>query len=136
MSILLDTNVCIAVIGGRPSIVRERFARADAHGLSRMVSSVTLFELWYGIERSTRIAQNTQQLALFLPSVEIIQFDDEDARVAGGIEAELGTRGTPIGPYDVLIAAQAVRRDLTLISANVREFSRIQGLRWEDWSKA
>jgi tRNA(fMet)-specific endonuclease VapC len=136
LTILLDTNACIATISGRPPRVRERFWRTEAKGESRLVSSITLFELWYGVARSARVADNTKQLALFLTSVEIINFDEEDARTAGSIEAELRGRGTPIGPYDLLIAAQAVRRNLLLITANVREFARVSTLRWEDWTTA
>jgi tRNA(fMet)-specific endonuclease VapC len=134
LSILLDTNACIAVIGGRPPAVRQRFRRAEAEGESLVVSSITLYELWYGVARSARVADNAQRLAVFMTSIEIIQFDEDDARVAGGIEAELRARGMPIGPYDVLIAAQGVRRDLTVVTANVREFSRVTALRWEDWT--
>ena len=134
MSFLLDTNACIAVIGGHPPAVRERFRRAEADRESLVVSSITLYELWYGIARSARVADNARRLAIFLPSVEIIQFDQDDARVAGDIEAELRARGMPIGPYDVLIAAQGVRRDLIIVTANVREFSRVTALRWEDWT--
>ena len=79
--------------------------------------------------------RNAERLAIFQDSVRILPFDEEDARAAGGIEAELRARGTPIGAYDILMAGQAVRRGLTLVTANVREFSRVQGLRWEDWSK-
>lgn len=79
--------------------------------------------------------RNAERLAIFQDSVQILPFDEEDARVAGGIEAELRSRGAPIGAYDILMAGQAVRRGLTLITANVREFSRIKGLQWKDWSK-
>ena len=101
-----------------------------------LISSVTLFELWYGIGHSARAEDNTEQLSRFLESpIETMSFDAEDARVAGMIRAELRRLGTPIGPYDCLIAGQAIRHDLLLVTANVREFSRVAGLRWEDWTK-
>jgi tRNA(fMet)-specific endonuclease VapC len=135
LTFLLDTNACIAALNGRPAIVRDRIVLARSAGDEIMVSSIAMFELWHGVGRSARGARNTERLTTFRDSVEILSFDDEDARVAGGIEADLRARGTPIGAYDVLMAGQAVRRGLTLVTANVREFSRVQGLQWEDWSQ-
>jgi tRNA(fMet)-specific endonuclease VapC len=135
LSILLDTNACIGAISGREIAVRNRVERAAAAGERYNVSSIVVFELWYGIGRSAHAADNATQLGLFLDSVSTLPFDDEDARVAGIIRAELRKVGRPIGPYDVLIAGQAIRHNLTLITANVREFSRVPGLRWEDWSR-
>lgn len=77
---------------------------------------------------------NAEALEAFLGSVAILSFDDEDARFAGNIRAELERAGKPIGPYDYLIAAQALRHDFTLVSANEKEFSRVPGLRWENWA--
>jgi tRNA(fMet)-specific endonuclease VapC len=135
LTYLLDTNACIATLNGRPAIVRDRIVLARNAGGEITVSSIALFELWHGVGRSVRAAHSTERLTIFRDSVEILPFDDEDARVAGGIEADLRARGTPIGAYDVLMAGQAVRRGLTLVTANVREFSRVQGLQWEDWSQ-
>jgi len=135
LSFLLDTNACIAALNGRPPVVRDRIVSVRNAGGEIIVSSVALFELWHGVGRSMQVERNAQRLAIFRDSVRILPFDEEDARVAGGIEAELRARGTPIGAYDVLMAGQAVRRGLTLVTANVREFSRVQGLQWEDWSK-
>jgi tRNA(fMet)-specific endonuclease VapC len=135
LSFLLDTNACIATLNGRPPVVRDRIVRVRNAGGEIIVSSIALFELWHGVGRSMQAERNAERLAIFRNSVRILPFDEEDARVAGGIEAELRARGTPIGAYDILMAGQAVRRGLTLITANVREFSRVQGLQWEDWSK-
>ena len=135
MSFLLDTNACIAALNGRPAIVRDRIARVRDAGAVISVSSIALFELWHGVGRSRHLARNAERLTVFEDSVQVLAFDEEDARTAGGIEAELRERGIPIGAYDVLMAGQAVRRGLTLVTANVREFSRVQSLRWEDWSK-
>ena len=135
MSFLLDTNACIAALNGRPPVVRDRIVGARNAGGEIVVSTIALFELWHGVGRSLHAERNAERLATFRDSVRILPFDEEDAHVAGGIEAELRARGTPVGPYDVLMAGQARRRGLTLVTANVREFSRVKGLQWEDWSK-
>lgn len=134
MSYLLDTNACIALINDRPIAVRERF-RAVLEQRDRVaLSSVVLFELWYGVAKSQLQGKNSERLAVFMSPFEVLTFDDEDARLAGTIRATLERSGTPIGAYDVLIAGQALRHELVLVTANVSEFSRIDHLRWEDWS--
>jgi tRNA(fMet)-specific endonuclease VapC len=131
---LLDTNACIAVINGRPAAVRERLREVMERGETAGVSTVALFELWYGVTKSARVEANTERLAIFLTPLETLPFDDEDARVAGAIRADLERAGTPVGAYDVLMAGQAVRRGLVLVTANVSEFGRVPGLRWENWA--
>jgi tRNA(fMet)-specific endonuclease VapC len=131
---LLDTNACIAVINGRPAAVRERLREVMERGETAGVSTVALFELWYGVTKSARVDANTERLAIFLTPLETLPFDDEDARVAGAIRADLERAGTPVGAYDVLMAGQAVRRGLVLVTANVSEFGRVPGLRWENWA--
>ena len=113
----------------------ERLSRALAEQMSIHVPSVALFELWYGVAKSQQVSRNAELLKTFLLPFQIADFDDEDAKIAGEIRAELERSGTPIGPYDNLIAAQAIRRDFLLITANIREFSRVRGLRWENWAK-
>ena len=96
-----------------------------------------MFELWYGVFKSSRPDFNAKRLEAFQAgSVSLLAFDDEDAKVAGSIRATLESRGKPIGVYDLLLAAQALRSDLTLITANISEFSRVKGLTWQDWAKA
>ena len=96
-----------------------------------------LFELWYGIARSQRRRQNANLLRTFLSGpLTIVPFDEDDAATAGELRAALAAAGTPIGPYDLLIAAQALRTGATLVTANVSEFARVQGLIWEDWTAA
>ena len=97
------------------------------------VSSITVFELWYGVGRSDRATENTDQLAAFLKRVRTIPFENEDAETAGLLRARLRKLGKLIGPYDLLLAGQALRRDLILVTANVSEFSRVEGLRCENW---
>jgi tRNA(fMet)-specific endonuclease VapC len=135
MSYLLDTNACIALINAKPLPVRRRFEEASEASAVIATSSVVMFELWYGVGKSARPEANADRLAVFLAGpVEVIDFDDEDARVAGHVRATLEAAGTPIGAYDVLIAGQALRRGSTLVTANVGEFTRVHGLAWEDWA--
>lgn len=136
MSFLLDTNACIALINGRPASVRVRFNSALASGNQILVSSIVAFELWYGIAKSPRKQLNQQLLeAFFAGPIQLMPFDDQDARTAGSIRATLELAGKPIGAYDVLIAGQALRHKLTLVTANVSEFSRVKSLNWQDWAK-
>jgi len=136
VSYLLDTNACIALINGEPARVRRHLDEALSREATVLVSSVVLFELWYGVEKSARQESNRQRLEVFLAGpVSTLPFDDADAATAGRIRAQLERVGRPIGAYDLLIAAQAVRQDLVLVTANSSEFSRVPSLRWEDWSK-
>ncbi len=133
---LLDTNVCIAVLNGKSPLVETRVLQALKTGNELMVSSVTTFELWYGVEKSERKSANAQRLLSFWADyVTVLAFDGEDARIAGKIRTELESIGRPIGQYDLLIAGQALRHKMTLVTANAREFGRIKSLSWEDWSK-
>jgi tRNA(fMet)-specific endonuclease VapC len=133
---LLDTNACIAVINGKPQPVRARLQKEFRGEAKVFVSSVVAFELWYGVAKSARYAANTQLLTTFLAGpVGLLAFDDEDAKVAGAVRAGLEADGIPIGAYDLLIAGQALRHNMTLVTANSREFGRIKSLEWEDWGK-
>lgn len=137
MSYLLDTNACIALINGKPAAVRNRFQKAIHAGEQVNVSTVAVFELWYGVEKSEQKEENTNRLQTFLGGpITFVAFEEEDAKVAGVIRAALGKIGRPIGAYDLLIAGQAVRQKMTLVSANSKEFSRVKGLIWEDWAKS
>jgi tRNA(fMet)-specific endonuclease VapC len=136
VSYLLDTNACIALINGAPALVRSRFQKAADRGTKIHVASVVTFELWSGVAKSARPALNAQRLETFLSGpVTVLPFEHEDSRVAGSIRASLEVGGKPLGAYDVLIAGQAVARQLTLVTANVSEFSRVKGLSWQDWAK-
>ncbi len=135
MSYLLDTNAVIGLLTNRPPTVRERLRRISPTPVPLGISSIVLFELWYGVARSRHRAENTERLRGFMSGhVAIVGFGEEDAVIAGDLRAELGRAGTPIGPYDLLIAAQAVRSGSTLVTANVTEFRRVPGLAWEDWT--
>ena len=135
MIYLLDTNAVIALLTDRPPAVRKRLRRAAAGKVSIAISTVVLFELWYGVARSQRRRENAERLRVFLAgNIDILPFEEEDAAVAGDLRAALEAEGTPIGPYDLLIAAQSLRTGATLVTANVAEFRRVKGLSWQDWA--
>jgi tRNA(fMet)-specific endonuclease VapC len=133
--ICLDTNVVIAAINGRKPGLRRRLEVAIVGGAHIGIPTIVLFEMRYGIAKSARPQENAAILAAFLAlDVRPWSFEPEDAEEAGDIRAELERAGTPIGPYDVLIAAQARRRHALLVTANMGEFTRVPGLRIEDWA--
>ncbi len=133
--ICLDTNVVIAAINRRSPSVRERLETALSERVAVGISAVVLYELWYGIEKSARRQANAATLETFLAlDITPWPFDAEDAEEAGQIRAALERAGTPIGPYDVMIAAQARRRSAVLVTANMGGFRRVPGLRVEDWA--
>jgi tRNA(fMet)-specific endonuclease VapC len=132
---LLDTNACIALINGSELTVRRRFQRAVRRDSVMLLSSIVAFELWYGVAKSQRKESNTQRLdAFFAGPLEWTLFDEDDARAAGAVRAELEGIGKPFGAYDVLLAGQARRRGATLVTSNTREFARVPRLKWEDWT--
>jgi tRNA(fMet)-specific endonuclease VapC len=136
MNYLLDTNACIAILNRKPLSVRARLQKELAGGATVLVSTVVTFELWYGVAKSTRKEANTRLLVTFFAGpFRLLGFEDEDARLAGQVRATLESAGNPIGAYDVLIAGQALRHKLTLVTANVKEFRHVEGLQWEDWGK-
>jgi tRNA(fMet)-specific endonuclease VapC len=133
--ICLDTNAVIAAINLRDPRVRNRVQQALVDGVTVGIPAIVLYEMWYGIKKSARPRANAAMLATFL-SLDVVpwRFEPEDAEEAGDIRAVLERAGMPIGPYDVLIAAQARRRGAVLITANEREFIRVPGLKTEDWA--
>ena len=135
MNYLLDTNAVVALLRNKPIQVRERFRQAETAGDYLALSSVVLFELWYGVAKSSQVPENTERLKILLSGdLDLLDFDDEDARTAGQMRAALERAGTPIGAYDLLIAGQALRRGLTVVTANTGEFGRVVGLSWQDWT--
>jgi len=129
---LLDTNTVIALLRAGPNVVKQRVQLHSPKDV--FVSTVVMFELYYGAYRSQRIERNLELLDnILLPKVE---FDVSDAIAAGEIRATLAQIGTPIGPYDVLIAGQAYSRGICLVTGNQREFQRVPGLKLEDWTSS
>jgi len=132
---LLDTNVCIALINGTSPQVRARSAQAVRRGEALVTSSIVAHELWYGVAKSARVAQNANRLTAFLDrAVAVLDYSVNDAQAAGEIRAALEGEGQRIGEYDTLIAGQAFARNLILVTANTREFDRVKRLIVEDWT--
>ncbi len=135
MNYLLDTNICIALINVSSSKVRSRFMQAAQHNATISTSSIVAHELWYGVAKSTMVAQNARALAVFLGSdIPVLDYTEQDAQAAGEIRAQLERKGKRIGEYDTLIAGQAFARSLIFVTANTREFQRVKGLAVEDWT--
>lgn len=132
MSWLLDTNICSFILKNQPALAAHRLMQHRHDEI--FVSSVTVFEMRFGCELSNARERRLQEMSNFLRPFKIVPFDEADATQAGLIRAELQKAGTPIGPYDRLIAAQALQRNLTLVTNNTREFKRVKGLKLADWS--
>jgi tRNA(fMet)-specific endonuclease VapC len=126
---LLDANALIAMLRDRGSAPAQRLREQNPADVA--ISAIVAHELFYGAFKSNRAIQNVALVdALQFP---VTEFDKEDARQAGQIRAFLSARGIGIGPYDVLIAGQAVARDMILVTHNTQEFGRVPGLLIEDW---
>lgn len=129
---LLDTNMVIYTIKNRPHQVREAFKR---HEGQMAISAVTWGELVFGAERSSNPAKNQSDIEGLAARLEILDFDDLAAAHFGQVRAELYAIGQPIGPYDMMIAGHARSLGLIVVTNNLREFERVQGLRLENWAK-
>lgn len=130
MRYLLDTSAVVDLLRQRGDLILKRIQSHEPSDIG--LSSIALYELYYGAFKSSRPEQSIALVDAL--RFEVLDFDGEDSRHAGEIRAMLANSGTPIGPYDVLIAGQARARELTLVSSNIREFQRIDGLSVEDWS--
>ena len=131
MRVLFDTDICIYLIRQRPSEVLRRFEEYEVGEIG--ISSITVAELYFGACKSRRVAQNTRALEQFLLPLEVVEFDLEAAFAYGDIRTTLEKQGTPIGPLDTLIAAQAVSLGVTLVTNNTREFARVPNLTLDNW---
>ena len=131
---LLDTNTCIFLKNKKPEHVLDRLRSAIEDGV--FLSSVSVAEMQFGVYSSRNIEKNRIALTEFCAPFDILDFDDCDAEEFGKIRSDLKRRGKIIGPYDMLIAAQALTRDLILVTNNTDAFSGVSGLRLEDWKKA
>jgi tRNA(fMet)-specific endonuclease VapC len=128
---MLDTNICIFTVKNRPQHVRDAFNR---HHGQLCMSSISLMELIYGAEKSAAPERNLSVVEGFAARLEVLAYDEMAAAHTGQLRAELARGGTPIGPYDQLIAGHARSRGLILVTNNRREFDRVPGLRVEDWA--
>lgn len=131
MQYLLDTNVCVVYLNGRSETLRDRLLSVPTEEM--VVCSVVKAELFYGAMRSNHPAKTLKRQQQFLSNFVSLPFEDEAAMAFGRIRAKLASAGTPIGAYDLQIAAIAIVNNLTLITHNTREFQRVEGLRYEDW---
>lgn len=129
---LLDTNACIAIMNDRPPSVRSRLT---GHAVADVaMSAITLYELQYGVARSGKVDQNRKTLDAFLKYIQVLEWTEDCANVAGKLRADLEKTGSLIGPYDLLIAAHALAADAILVTRNTREFSQVKDLRLVDWA--
>lgn len=133
MRYLLDTSTCIAHLRGRSPGLSEQLA---GNGAESVLCSIVMSELLFGVERSASPATERTKCEVFTSSFDSLPFDDDAASQAAEIRARLASAGTPIGPYDLLIAAIAVSRGLTVVTCNAAEFARVSGLRVENWDRA
>ena len=127
---MLDTDLCVRVLRDRPSHIRLRF-NEEVDGLA--ISTITLHELLYGAARSAQSERSRQEVTDLAARLHVLDFDEQAAAHAGDIRADLAGRGCQIGPFDLLIAGHARSRGLVVVTGNLREFSRVDGLRAEDW---
>ena len=127
---MLDTNLCIRVLRDRPPGLRDRF---NAEAAALCISSVTLAELLYGAEKSQRPVETRHRVEDCAARLAVLPFDDAAAAHYGDIRADLERRGQVIGPYDLMIAGHARSKGLMVVTGNLGEFTRVAGLRAEDW---
>ncbi|MHC2145901.1 type II toxin-antitoxin system tRNA(fMet)-specific endonuclease VapC [Pseudomonas sp. 210_17 TE3656] len=130
LKFMLDTNICIFTLKNKPEEVREAFNR---HHGQLCISTITLMELIYGAEKSAVPERNLSVIEGFAARLEVLNYDSHAAAHSGQLRAELARAGTPVGPYDQMIAGHARSLGLVLVSNNLREFQRVPGLRVEDW---
>ena len=130
MQYLLDTDTCIQVLRGQANAVQRLTALTPG---DCGISTISAYELYTGAEKCSNPASEKPKVERLLATVISIPFTDDAAKQAAILRAELERLGTPIGPYDTLIAAQATQLNLTLVTSNTAEFSRVSGLKLEDW---
>ena len=133
MRYLLDTNICIYVIKHKPEKVFQKLQ--TIHPEDVCISSVTYAELVHGVEKSAAVEKNRLALSILLANMEILDFDVDAADCYGKIRAGLEKNGTPIGPLDMMIAGHAQSLGYTIVTNNVKEFSRVPALKIENWAE-
>jgi tRNA(fMet)-specific endonuclease VapC len=133
MNYLLDTNICIYIINQKPAAVLKRVQSRQPDQIA--ISTITLAELEYGVARSRYPDRNRMALLEFLLPFTILDFDQKASAEYGRIRAVLEARGRPVGPMDLLLAAQAKSHNLILVTNNEKEFARVDALRIENWAR-
>jgi len=134
MNYLLDTDICIYIINKKPAAVLKRVQSRQPGQIA--ISAITVAELEYGVARSRDPGRNRIALLEFLFPFTILDFDQKAAMEYGRIRSSLEARGRPVGPMDLLLAAQAKAHRLILVTNNEKEFARIDGLRIENWARS
>lgn len=132
MKYLIDTNICIYIMNKHPSDIINKFKQFEPGEIS--ISSITVSELQYGVEKSAQQKMNRIRLAEFLAPFRILPYDEVAAKAYGTIRFQLEKQGQPIGPLDLLIAAHALSQKLILVTNNDKEFRRIKNLKVENWT--
>ncbi len=133
MMFLIDTNICIYIMNDHPPEVIQKFRQIGVGNIC--ISSITVSELQYGACKSKQIKRNMKRLDEFLSPFEILAYDENASNYYGKIRSHLEKQGTVIGPLDMLIAAHALSKDLTLITNNEKEFNRVKSLKVTNWVK-
>lgn len=133
MNYLLDTNICIYIINKKPAAVLKRVQAKQPGQVA--ISTITVAELEYGVARSRYPQRNRLALLEFLVPFAILDFDEQAAMEYGLIRSSLESKGRPVGPMDLLLAAQAKSHNLILVTNNEKEFARVDGLRIENWAR-
>ena len=133
MRYMLDTNICIYVIKHKPEKVFQKLQEVEPEDVC--VSSVTYAELVHGVEKSAAVEKNRLALSMLLANIEILNFGVDAADCYGKIQADLEKKGTPIGPLDMMIAGHAMSMGYTVVTNNVKEFSRVMDLKIENWAE-
>ncbi|MBQ9866877.1 MAG: type II toxin-antitoxin system VapC family toxin [Lachnospiraceae bacterium] len=133
MRYMLDTNICIYSIKHKPEKVFQKLQEVEPEDVC--VSSVTYAELVHGVEKSAAVEKNRLALSMLLANIEILDFDVDAADCYGKIRADLEKKGTPIGPLDMMIAGHAQSLGYTVVTNNVKEFSRVSNLKIENWAE-
>ncbi|MBO7425383.1 MAG: type II toxin-antitoxin system VapC family toxin [Clostridiales bacterium] len=133
MKYMLDTNICIYAIKNKPETVIRKLKKTDPKDVC--ISAVTYAELMHGVEKSQAVERNRLALALLLSNIEIKSFDMSAADEYGKIRATLEKKGEPIGPLDMMIAGHARSLGCVVVTNNTREFSRVKGLKVENWAE-
>ena len=131
MRYMLDTNICIYLIKHKPLQVFEKLQEHNPDEIC--ISAVTYAELVHGVEKSKAVERNRLALTILLSNIEILDFDMKVAEEYGRIRADLEKKGTPIGPLDMMIAGHAKSLGYTVVTNNVGEFKRVEGLQYENW---
>ncbi len=131
MAYLLDTNACIQILNSRQSTVTQRLLTVPSHEI--FLCTIVYSELYYGAFKSSQVERNLTHLDYLFEEFSVLSLNKNGAKLAGQIRSQLTALGTPIGSNDLLIAAVALAHDLTLVTHNIHEFSRVDGLKYEDW---